>query len=166
MKRYPKIAIILLLWSINLFGQQKSVFYNEKRQLIADTNYKISKKQLKHFLPIENLLKQYLERHVFYTENAMNEHDTGYVIVSFKIGISDTLQEIKIEKMNEKKSNMSNQVLILMKKIKVPESAYSKALKDKKYYIAVSFDLYAGKKRERPGFIQDILIEAQSRTVE
>ena len=40
------ISILFLLGSENLCGQAKYIFYNEKGQLIADTNYKINKKQL------------------------------------------------------------------------------------------------------------------------
>ncbi len=135
--------------------QTKSMFYNDKRQLIADTNYKISKKQMKKFIPIEKYLKKFIQDHVDYPEQAKDNHDTGYVIVSFKIGVTDTLQQIKIEKAFEKKNYLSNEVKRVFKKIPRPASAYSKHLRNRKYFLAIRFQLRE-KISKQPGFIEII----------
>ena len=130
-----------MLGSENLCGQAKSVFYNEKGQLIADTNYKISKKQLEKFIPIEDSLSKHIAYYGDYPEWSKDRIDTGTVIVSFKINTTDTLQQVIIEKTNEKKNYLSKEVKRLFKTIRLPKTAYSRRLRNKKYFLAIRFVL-------------------------
>ena len=141
MRRYLIISILLLLGRENLCGQAKYIFYNEKGQLIADTNYKINKKQLEKFIPIEDSLAKYIWYNMDFPEWSKDRIDTGNIIVSFKINTTDSLQQIRIEKTYEKKNYLSNEVKRVFKTIRLPKSAYSKYLRDKKYFLAIRFEL-------------------------
>lgn len=153
MKKIILVYFLFLLWFPNLFGQTKSIFYNEKRQLIADTNYTISRAQIKKFIPIEQYLIKHVQDYIEYPEQAKETNDTGYVIVSFKINTTDTVQQITVEKAFEKKHYLSNEVKKKLKRFPIPKSAYSKRLAKKKYFLAVSFQLI-GKNYKHPGFIE------------
>jgi TonB family protein len=153
MKGCLKTAILLSFWFSNLFGQTKSIFYNEKRRLIADRNYKISKAQLKQFIPVEKYLRKFISDYIEYPEQAKDNNDSGYVIVSFKINTTDTLQQVRIEKAKEKKNYLSNEVKRVFKKIRIPKSVYTKHLRNKRYFLAISFELL-GKNYKHPGFIE------------
>lgn len=151
--RKVSLIYVLLLWFPNLFGQTKSNFYDQKRRLIADSNYKISKAQIKKLIPIEQYLIKHVQDYIEYPEQARETNDTGYIIVSFKINATDTLQQITVEKAYEKKHYLSNEVKKKLKRFSIPKSAYSKRLTKKKYFLAVSFQLI-GKNYKHPGFIE------------
>jgi hypothetical protein len=153
MRKVILLYLLLLLWFPNLFGQTKSNFYDQKRRLIADTNYKISKAQIKKIIPIEQYLIKHVQDYIDYPEEARETNDTGYVIASFKINATDTLQQITVEKAYEKKHYLSNAVKKALKRFPIPKSAYSKRLVKKKYFLAISFQLI-GKNYKHPGFIE------------
>jgi hypothetical protein len=155
------VVIISLLWCMKSSCQTKSFLYNDRGRLIADKTYTISKRQLKKFLPVEDYFKKYLRGHIQCVQN-QTIPDTCYVIVSFKIGATDTLQQIKIEKDIGKKNFLSKEVLRVLRQMKIPQSAYSKGLCNKRYFLAIDLEIY--KFHNPPGFLEiQELIQPHSR---
>jgi hypothetical protein len=154
--KIPKLIIVViisLLWCIKSSCQTKSFLYNDRGRLIADKTYKISKRQLRKFISVESDFKEYLKKHIQSVITVVKDgFHAGYVIVSFKIGATDTLQQIKIEKDVEKRDYLSREVLRVLKQMKIPQLIYSKGLSNKKYFIAI--DINPVKPHNPPGFIE------------
>lgn len=134
--------IILVFISCNNFAQNISNIYNDKGQLLLDTNYRITQSQLLKWSKNETPLLLRISQNIIYPQIYRESGITGYAIVSFNCDSSMTITNLTIQfESNELFGKASLDAIIKFENTLVNFLRNNSGI-PQIYYIPIVFTLY------------------------
>lgn len=141
LKKYLLFFICLLI-SLNDAGQS-SKLYRPDGKLIADSNYNISKKQLKKWLPVEDEMIRIVMANLKYPEVEAEAQITGLVVVSFTINDSGVVRNVAIERKIEYASGISKELMQIILGTYLSGTSFDGYSNSERYYLPIEFSSIA-----------------------